>query len=64
MPNKTRFVINPDRTYVVKLDNGDEVEVTGLDIIQMGYSVQRTDKLLRALQELDQEEGLSWLDKD
>jgi hypothetical protein len=59
MPNKTRFVIDPDRTYVVKLDNGDEVEVTGLDIVQMGYQIQKTDKLLRALQELD-EEGKGW----
>lgn len=59
MPNKTRFVIDPDRTYVVKLDDGDEVEVTGLDIIQMGYSVRKTDKLLKALQELD-EEGKGW----
>ncbi len=59
MPNKTRFVIDPDRTYVVKLDDGDEVEVTGLDIIQMGYSVRRTDSLLKALQELD-EEGKGW----
>ena len=59
MPNKTRFVIDPDRTYVVKLDNGDEVEVTGLDIIQMGYQIRKTDKLLKALQELD-EEGNGW----
>jgi hypothetical protein len=59
MPNKTRFVIDPDRTYVVKLDNGDEVEVTGLDIIQMGYQIRKTDKLLKALQELD-EEGKGW----
>lgn len=59
MPNKTRFVISPDRTYVVKLDDGEEVEVTGLDIIQMGYGVRKTDQLLRALQELD-EEGKGW----
>jgi hypothetical protein len=59
MPNKTRFVIDPDRTYVVKLDNGDEVEVTGLDIIQMGYQIQKTDKLLKTLQDLD-EEGKGW----
>jgi hypothetical protein len=59
MPNKTRFVIVPDRTYVVKLDNGDEVEVTGLDIIQMGYQIQKTDKIIKALQELD-EEGKGW----
>lgn len=65
MPNKTRFVIYPDRIYTVTLDDGDEVEVTGLDIIQMGYHVRKTEKLLRALQELDQEgEGLSWLDRD
>ena len=59
MPNKIRFIIDPDRTYVVKLDDGEEVEVTGLDIIQMGYQVRKTDKLLRALQELD-EEGKGW----
>ena len=59
MPNKTRFVIDPDRIYVVKLDDGEEVEVTGLDIIQMGYSVRRTDALLKAFQELD-EEGKGW----
>ena len=64
MPNKTRFVIYPDRTYTVTLDDGEQVEVTGLDIIQMGYHVRKTDQILRALQELDQEEGLSWLDRD
>ena len=64
MPNKTRFVIYPDRIYTVTLDDGEQVEVTGLDIIQMGYHVRKTDQILRALQELDQEEGLSWLDRD
>lgn len=59
MPNKIRFIIDPDRTYVVTLDDGEEVEVTGLDIIQMGYQVRRTESLLRALQELD-EEGKGW----
>ena len=62
MPNKTRFVIDPDRIYVVKLDDGEEVEVTGLDIIQMGYHVRKTDALLKALQELD-EEGLGWFNE-
>lgn len=59
MPNKTRFTIDPDRIYVVKLDDGDEVEVTGLDIIQMGYYVRKTESLIRALQDLD-EEGKGW----
>jgi hypothetical protein len=59
MPNKTRFVIVPDRTYIVKLEDGEEVEVTGLDIIQMGYHVRKTEALLRALQDLD-EEGKGW----
>jgi hypothetical protein len=59
MPNKTRFVIDPDRTYVVKLEDGKEVEVTGLDIVRIGYQIEKTDKLLRALQELD-EEGRGW----
>lgn len=59
MPNKTRFVIDPDRTYVVTLEDGDEVEVTGLDIIQMGYHVRKTQALLKAFQELN-EEGLDW----
>jgi hypothetical protein len=59
MPNKTRFVIDPDRTYVVTLEDGDEVEVTGLDIIQMGYQVRKTQALIKAFQDLD-EEGKGW----
>jgi hypothetical protein len=59
MPNKTRFVIYPDRIYTIRLDDGDEVEVTGLDIIQMGYQIQKTDKIIKALQELD-EDGKGW----
>jgi hypothetical protein len=58
MPNKTRFVIDPDRTYVVKLPNGDEVEVTGLDIVQMAESMTMNEKLIR-LHELD-ETGKAW----
>jgi len=59
MPNKTRFVIDPDRTYVVTLDDGDEVEVTGLDIIQMGYQMKKTAELIKNLQDLD-EIGKAW----
>jgi hypothetical protein len=59
MPNKTRFVIDPDRTYVVTLDDGDEVEITGLDIIQMGYHARKTQALLKAFQDLD-EDGVGW----
>jgi len=59
MPNKTRFIIYPDRIYTITLDNGDEVEVSGLDIIQMGYKIQKTDKLVRDLQDLD-EIGKAW----
>lgn len=61
MPNKTRFVIDPDRTYVVKLDDGDEVEVTGLDIIQMGYSVRKTEMILKSLRDWkDNNLGIGW----
>ena len=62
MPNKTRFVIDPDRTYVVTLEDGDEVEVTGLDIIQMGYHVRKTEALLKAFKELQtlDETGEAW----
>jgi hypothetical protein len=59
MPNKIRFIIDPDRTYVVKLDDGEEVEVTGLDIIQMGYQVRKTEMIIKALRDLD-EEGKGW----
>lgn len=59
MQNKTRYVIFPDRTYVVKLEDGYEVEVTGLDIIQMGESILKTDKLLKDLQNLG-ETGKAW----
>jgi hypothetical protein len=53
MPNKTRFVIDADRTYVVKLENSQEVEVTGLDIIQMAESLQKIDKIIK-LHKLDE----------
>ena len=60
MPNKTRFVIDPDRTYVVKLENSQEVEVTGLDIIQMAESLQKIDKIITNLEYLD-EQGKAWI---
>jgi hypothetical protein len=60
MPNKTRFTIDPDRTYVVTLEDGDEVEVTGLDIIQMGYHVRKTQKLLQAFRDLENNEENEW----
>jgi hypothetical protein len=62
MPNKTRFVIDPDRIYVVKLDDGDEIEVTGLEIVTMGYSVRRNRMIIDALKdwELDEETGRGW----
>ena len=59
MPNKTRFIIYPDRIYTVMLDDGDEVEVTGLDIIQMGYQMKKTLELIKDLQDLD-EIGKAW----
>jgi hypothetical protein len=59
MPNKTRFTIYPDRIYTVTLDDGDEVEVTGLDIIQMGYQMKKTAELIKNLQNLD-EIGKAW----
>jgi hypothetical protein len=59
MPNKTRFTIYPDRTYTVTLDDGDEIEVTGLDIIQMGYQMKKTAELIKDLQDLD-ELGKAW----
>jgi hypothetical protein len=60
MPNKTRFVIDPDRTYVVKLDDGDEVEVTGLDIIQMGYQVRKTQMIIKTFRDLEENEENEW----
>ena len=62
MPNKTRFVIYPDRIYTVKLDDGDEVEVTGEDIIRLGYSVRRNQMIINSLRdwEKDEETGRGW----
>lgn len=60
MPNKTRFVIDPNRIYVVKLDDGDEVEVSGLDIIRLGYQTRKTNNLIRDLKEI----GDRWLEQD
>jgi len=62
MPNKTRFVIVPDRIYVVKLDDGDEVEITAEDIVRMGYSVRRNRMIIDSLRdwELDEDRGRGW----
>jgi len=60
MPNKTRFVIDPNRTYVVKLDDGDEVEVTGLDIVQMGYHVRKTQMIIDTFKNLEDNEENEW----
>jgi hypothetical protein len=60
MPNKTRFVIYPDRIYTVTLDDGDEVEVTGLDIIQMGYHVRKTQMIIKSLRDLEEGEENDW----
>lgn len=62
MPNKTRYLILPDRMYVVKLDNGEEIEVSGLDIIQMGHSIKRTQMIAEAMKHLDdlEETGRAW----
>jgi hypothetical protein len=62
MPNKTRFVIDPNRTYVVKLDDGEEVEVSGLDIIQIGYSIRKTEMIVKAFRDLEEyeETGKGW----
>lgn len=59
MPNKTRFVIDPDRTYVVKLVNSQEVEVTGLDIIQMAESLQKINYITEQINKLE-EQGKAW----
>ena len=62
MPNKTRFVIVPDRIYVVKLDDGDEVEITAEDIVRMGYSVRRNRMIIDSLRdwEEDKQNGRGW----
>lgn len=60
MPNKTRFVIYPDRIYTVTLENGDEVEVTGSEIITLGYQINKTNRLINDLKEI----GDRWLEQD
>jgi hypothetical protein len=60
MPNKTRFVIYPDRIYTVTLEDGDEVEVTGLDIIQMGYHVRKTQMIIKTFRDLEENEENEW----
>jgi len=60
MPNKTRFVIYPDRIYTVMLDSGEEVEVSGSDIIGLGYQINKTNRLINDLKEI----GDRWLEQD
>lgn len=62
MPNKTRYLILPDRMYVVKLDDGEEIEVSGLDIIQMGNSIKKAQMIAKAFKDLNdlEETGRAW----
>jgi len=59
MANKTRFIIHPDREYIVKLSDGDEVTVTGKQIVQLGYHVVKMDEIIRCFQKMD-ETGEGW----
>lgn len=59
MPNKTRYLILPDRMYLIKLDTGEEIEVSGLDLIQIGVNINSVNKLKESLQELE-EMGKAW----
>ena len=55
MPNKTRYIIYPDRDYVIKLDDGDEVTITGLQIIELGYGIAKMDTIIRCFGEIEKE---------
>ena len=60
MPNKTRFIIDPTKEYVVKLDNGEEVVINGTVIINIAESINNHKRANERLKELD-EIGKAWL---
>jgi pyruvate/2-oxoglutarate dehydrogenase complex dihydrolipoamide acyltransferase (E2) component len=63
MPNKTRFVIDPDRTYVVTLDDGDEVKMPA-SMTDMSQVSPLVDPAVAAAISPPDEEGKVTLDLD
>jgi len=66
MMNKTRFLIDSKRTYVVKIDNDTEIEVSGSDIVRLATAISKqyeywnnVNKPIRHLEDLD-ETGKVW----
>ena len=59
MPNKTRFIIDPAKEYVVKLDNGEEITINGTVIVQTAQAIYTHKKASERVKELD-EIGKAW----
>jgi hypothetical protein len=47
MIDKNKYLIYPERTYTIKVDDKD-LEVSGQELIECGYSILNT-KLLKAM---------------
>ena len=52
MPNKTRFIIDPTKEYVVKLDNGEETMITGLTIVNLAKSIDTHKKAIEKINKI------------
>ena len=47
MPNKTRHLIYADRDYVVKLENGAEIEVPGTILVDICSKIINIQNLMK-----------------
>lgn len=59
MPNKTRYIISADRDYVVKLEDGTEIEVSGTNLIEICKGIVKIKQFKDKLTDLD-ETGKAW----
>lgn len=59
MPNKTRYIISADRDYVIKLENGTEIEVSGTNLIEICKGLIKVKQVKEKFTELD-EQGKAW----
>lgn len=59
MPNKTRYIISADRDYVVKLEDGTEIEISGTNLIEICKGIVKIKQFKDKLIDLD-ETGKAW----
>ena len=59
MPNKTRFIIDPTKEYVVKLDNGEETIIDGIAIVNLAKSIYTHKKAAEKINKIISERSFN-----